>query len=88
MLLTARTRMTDDELKQYPHAGGIFRIQTNVKVVLPIHFAIIILELKHYESVSIKLDKEERNIMTFAMNNINYLKLVLGCTSRLKQLWI
>ena len=47
---TARTRMTDDELKQYPHAGGIFRIQTNVKVVLPIHFAIIILELKHYES--------------------------------------
>ncbi len=28
---TARTRMTDDELKQYPHAGGIFRIQTNVK---------------------------------------------------------
>lgn len=22
---------TDDELKQYPHAGGIFRIQTNVK---------------------------------------------------------
>ncbi len=28
---TTRTRMTDDELKQYPHAGGIFRIQTNVK---------------------------------------------------------
>lgn len=28
---TARTRMTDEKLKQYPHAGGIFRIQTNVK---------------------------------------------------------
>lgn len=28
---TARTRMTDDELKEYPHAGGIFRIQTNIK---------------------------------------------------------
>ncbi len=23
--------MTDDELKEYPHAGGIFRIQTNIK---------------------------------------------------------
>ncbi|MFP3414086.1 SMP-30/gluconolactonase/LRE family protein [Bacillus sp. SIMBA_074] len=30
-ITTARTRMTDEELKQYPHAGGIFRIQTNVK---------------------------------------------------------
>ncbi|CJH72132.1 Gluconolactonase [Streptococcus pneumoniae] len=28
---TARTRMSDNELKEYPHAGGIFRIQTNVK---------------------------------------------------------
>ncbi|MDT3498070.1 SMP-30/gluconolactonase/LRE family protein [Bacillus toyonensis] len=28
---TARTRMTDEELKKYPHAGGIFRIQTNIK---------------------------------------------------------
>ena len=30
-ITTARTRMTDDELKEYPHAGGIFRIQTNIK---------------------------------------------------------
>ncbi|EJR23400.1 SMP-30/gluconolactonase/LRE family protein [Bacillus cereus] len=30
-ITTARTRMTDDELKEYPHVGGIFRIQTNVK---------------------------------------------------------
>lgn len=28
---TARTRMTNEELKKYPHAGGIFRIQTNIK---------------------------------------------------------
>lgn len=28
---TAVTRMSDNELKEYPHAGGIFRIQTNVK---------------------------------------------------------
>ncbi|MED1024077.1 SMP-30/gluconolactonase/LRE family protein [Bacillus mycoides] len=30
-ITTARTRMTDAELKQYPHAAGIFRIQMNVK---------------------------------------------------------
>ncbi|WP_144507120.1 SMP-30/gluconolactonase/LRE family protein [Bacillus mycoides] len=30
-ITTARTRMTDAELKQSPHAGGIFRIQTNIK---------------------------------------------------------
>ncbi len=28
----ARTRMTNNELKEYPHAkNGIFRIQTNIK---------------------------------------------------------
>ena len=41
--------MTDDELKEYPHAGGIFRIQTNIKVVLHMNFAIKILGLKQYE---------------------------------------
>ena len=46
---TTRTRMTDDELKQYPHAGGIFRIQTNVKGCPPIHFVMKILEVTQYE---------------------------------------
>ena len=47
---TARTRMTDDELKQYPHAGGIFRIQTNVKGCPTHSFCNNNIELKHYES--------------------------------------
>ena len=46
---TARTRMSDNELKEYPHAGGIFRIQTNVKGCPTYSFCNKILELKQCE---------------------------------------
>ena len=41
---TARTRMTDDELKQYPHAGGIFEFKQMLKAAPPIHFVMKILK--------------------------------------------
>ncbi|WP_027445318.1 SMP-30/gluconolactonase/LRE family protein [Pontibacillus marinus] len=30
-ITTARTGTSDEELEQYPHAGGVFRVETNVK---------------------------------------------------------
>ena len=46
---TARTRMSDNELKEYPHAGGIFRIQTNVKGCPTYSFCNKNIELKQCE---------------------------------------
>ena len=37
-ITTARESTTDEELQQYPHAGGVFKIRTGVKGVKAFYF--------------------------------------------------
>ena len=48
-ITTARTRMTDDELKSIHMLVVFFEFKQMLKAVPPIHFAIKILGLKQYE---------------------------------------
>ena len=86
-ITTARTRMTDAELKQYPHAGGIFRIQTNVKGCPTYSFRHETIGAETHEQNRLHKTRREKSITIFAMNNINYSKRDLGFINLLKQLW-